>query len=256
MGKAKKQYGQHFLINENLCAQIADKMLAWQSTSNHYLELGPGKGVLTKYLLDTDLMVVEIDHDMVSHLKEHLKLSVDQIIQADFLKHDLNPVFKGEPFILVGNFPYNISSQIIFKMLEHKERIPAMIGMFQKELAQRLIAGHGGKDYGAISVLLQAFYSGKKLYNVSPGSFNPPPKVDSMVIELVRKDTVEPICNDPLFRRVVKQSFGQRRKMLRNTLKPLVVNKSVLDQDIFRMRPEQLSLSMFCTITETIKQHQ
>ncbi len=256
MAKAKKQYGQHFLINENLCGQIADKMLAWQTTSNHYLELGPGKGVLTKYLLKTDLMVVEIDPDMVNHLQEHLKLSPDQIIQADFLKQDLSPLFEGESFILVGNFPYNISSQIIFKMLEYKERIPAMIGMFQKELAQRLIAGHGGKDYGAISVLLQAFYSGKRLYNVSPGSFSPPPKVDSMVIELIRKENVIPICNDPLFRRVVKQSFGQRRKMLRNTLKPLVVDKSVLEQDIFRMRPEQLSLSMFCTITETIKQHQ
>ncbi len=254
MSKPKKQYGQHFLINESLCSQIADKILNYTTISPHILELGPGQGVLTKYLSSASLKVVEIDPDMVSHLIAEDIVAEDQIINEDFLKVDVAPYFSGEPFILAGNFPYNISSQIIFKMIANRDRIPVMIGMFQKELAQRLIASHGGKAYGVISVLLQAFYTGKKLFSVSPGSFNPPPKVDSLVIELHRKESWDPICEDPLFRAVVKTAFGQRRKMMRNTLKGLVKDKSLLNDPIFTKRPEQLSLEMFCSITKQIKE--
>lgn len=254
MSKPKKRYGQHFLINENLTAQIAEEILSKQDISNNILEVGPGQGVLTKYLLQKNLKIVEIDEEMLDILLHDLQIDREQIIIGDFLKMDLKPLFSGEEFILAGNFPYNISSQIIFKMLDYKEFIPHMVGMFQKELANRLIAEHGGKEYGAISVLLQAFYTGKRLIKVSPGSFNPPPKVDSLVIELTRKEEVDPICHDPLFKQVVKQAFGQRRKMLRNTLKSFAKDSGLLKDPFFQQRPEQLSLLMFCNITKQIKE--
>ncbi len=224
------------------------------------LEIGPGKGMLTKYLLEknVDLKVVEADDDMVAYLEDNYPELDGRIIARDFLKLDLTTVFpseqratNNEQFLLIGNFPYNISSQIVFKMVEYRHLIPEMAGMFQKEMAQRIIAPPGGKDYGVISVLTQAFYDGKYLFSVSNGNFNPPPKVQSGVIRLTRKEG-ELGCNEELFRKVVKQAFSQRRKMLRNTLKPFFDDPVVLEEDFFKQRPEVLSVEEFVELTKRI----
>lgn len=252
--KAKKSFGQHFLINESLSESIAKSILAEEGIKN-VLEIGPGKGVLTKYLLEQDinLRVVEADRDMVSHLEEHYPQLKDKIIFLDFLKLNMSKVFDGSPFYMIGNYPYNISSQIIFKMLKAKELIPEMVGMFQKELAERVIAPPGNKTYGVISVLTQAYYTGELLFKVSPGSFNPPPKVDSAVIRLKRKPIDELDVDYKALRRVVKTSFSQRRKMLRNTLKVMIKDASVLKEPSFQRRPEQLGLEEFVEITKRIE---
>lgn len=186
---------------------------------------------------------------MVSYLTEHYPQLTDQVIFLDFLKLDLSKVFDGEPFYLTGNYPYNISSQIIFKMLKHKELIPEMVGMFQKEVADRIIAPHGSKTYGVVSVLTQAFYTGEMFMKVSPGSFSPPPKVNSAVIRLTRKENFELPCSEKLLRAVVKTAFGQRRKMMRNTLKSIINDKDLLNSSFFTQRPEQLSVTDFITLT-------
>ncbi len=251
---AKKQYGQHFLTDESVCERITDAVKILKNETPNVLEVGPGQGVLTKYLIDKNLNVVEIDPRMIDILQTKFNLKNRAIINQDFLKLNLNPLFDGAPFILIGNYPYNISSQIVFKMIDYRSRIPHMIGMFQKEVAYRFLAKEGSKVYGSISVLLQAFYEGEILFDIGPEAFNPPPKVNSAVMQLRRKDLVEPICEDPLFKSVVKTSFGQRRKMLRNTLKPLVKNKNLLTKDIFMQRPEHLSLSRFIELTKLIKE--
>lgn len=248
--KAKKSYGQHFLINEPAAEKIAYGLIRAEGIDN-VLEIGPGKGVLTKYLIrqDINLRVVEADRDMVSYLEENYPVLRERIIFLDFLKLDLAKVFDGQPFYLTGNYPYNISSQIIFKMLKHKELIPEMIGMFQKEVADRIIAPHGSKTYGVVSVLAQAHYDGKMFMKVSPGSFSPPPKVNSAVIRLTRKVNFELPCSEKLFRAVVKTGFGQRRKMLRNTLKSIIDDSELLESEFFKQRPEQLSVEDFITLT-------
>jgi 16S rRNA (adenine1518-N6/adenine1519-N6)-dimethyltransferase len=248
--KAKKSFGQHFLVNESIAKNIANSLQMSKDIKN-ILEIGPGKGVLTKYLAEQDinLKVVEADQDMVQYLTSHKILNESQIIFLDFLKLNLHKVFDGEPFLMIGNYPYNISSQILFKMVNSKEMVPEMVGMFQKEVADRVVAPPGSKTYGVISVLVQAYYEGKTIIDVAPGSFNPPPKVQSSVIRLVRKENYTLPCDDRLFRNVVKTAFNQRRKMLRNTLKPLFKEESLMDDPYFTQRPEQLSVQDFVDIT-------
>lgn len=253
--KAKKSFGQHFLINENVAKEIAYSG-DWDGSIKNVLEVGPGKGVLTKYLLEQDfnLRVVEADRDMVAYLEKHYPQLEDKIIFLDFLKLNMKKAFDNKPFYLIGNYPYNISSQIIFKMLKYKELIPEMVGMFQKELAERIVAPHGSKTYGVISILTQAYYDGTIIKNISPGSFSPPPKVNSAVIKLVRKENFKDLgCDYKLFKQVVKQSFSQRRKMLRNTLKSIVHDKEMLDDLYFNKRPEQLSVQEFIDLANRIE---
>ncbi len=252
--KAKKSFGQHFLINEPLAEGIAHSLMMLEEHRN-VLEIGPGKGVLTKYLIDQDinLRVVEADRDMISYLENEFPKLRDDIIFLDFLKLDMSKVFDGEPFYLIGNYPYNISSQIIFKMIDHFTLIPEMVGMFQREVADRIIAGPGSKIYGVVSVLTQAFYTGETIYKVSPGSFSPPPKVQSSVIRLKRKTNDELQVDYRALRAVVKTSFGQRRKMLRNTLKSLLKDWTILNEPMFQRRPEQLGLEEFVEITKRIE---
>jgi len=250
---AKKQYGQHFLINESICQKIAEAVEELKKEVPNILEVGPGQGVLTKYLLDKNLRLVEIDPRMVEILVRDLKVNPNKITNKDFLKLDVNELFEGEPFVLVGNYPYNISSQIVFKMIENRHQIPFMIGMFQKEVAYRFLASEGNKVYGSISVLMQAFYNGKKLFNVSPGSFNPPPKVDSGVLRLIRKENYNLPCDEKLFFRVVKTAFQQRRKTLRNSLKIFNLSNNIKANGIFDKRPEQLSVSLFIELTSLIE---
>ena len=254
--KAKKSYGQHFLNSELITEEIAESLEATQYKK--VLEIGPGKGMLTKYLLkrEFDLLVVEADRDMVQYLSHNFSELKDRIIPADFLKLDLKPFFKEEPFGLVGNFPYNISSQILFKMLDYKEQIPEMVGMFQKEVAERIVAGPGSKTYGVISVLIQAYYEGKYLFTVDKSNFTPPPKVQSGVIRLTRKENLDLGCNPKLFSKIVKQSFSQRRKMLRNTMKSYLKDSPLLEDEFFQLRPERLSVEDFIKLTKWVEEYQ
>jgi 16S rRNA (adenine1518-N6/adenine1519-N6)-dimethyltransferase len=253
--RAKKSYGQHFLTSEEIAEQIADGLIL-EGAYKKVLEIGPGKGMLTKYLLekDFDLLVVEADRDMVMHLQKHFPKLKDYIISADVLKVDLNLFFKDEPFAIIGNFPYNISSQILFKMLEYKSQVPELVGMFQKEVAERVVSKPGSKVYGVISVLIQAFYDGELILDVDKSYFQPPPKVQSAVIRLTRKDNQDLGCDEKLFRQVVKQAFSQRRKMLRNTMKSYLNGDSKLENDFFKQRPEELSLENFVSLTNWIEE--
>ena len=252
--KAKKSYGQHFLINESLAESIVLEALN-VDPDLPILEVGPGKGVLTKHLIKSGRQwkAIEADRDMIAHLNEHYDIGDNQLIEADFLKVRLEEVFDKRSFILLGNFPYNISSQIIFKAIKYQDLIPNIIGMFQKEVADRIIAGHGSKTYGAISVLTQVFYKGKTIFKVSPGSFNPPPKVQSSVIHLKQEPSFPEKVELSTFKTIVKTSFGQRRKMLRNTLKPLVTEQSLAESELFSKRPEQLSVQDFIQLTIDIQ---
>jgi len=254
--RAKKSYGQHFLTNEDLSERIANS-LQLTNTYKKVLEVGPGQGMLTKYLIpqDFELVVVEADRDMVFHLKKHYPELAGQIIQEDFLKLPLDVFFKKESFGLIGNFPYNISSQILFKMLDYKAQIPEMVGMFQKEVADRVVAPPGSKTYGVISVLIQAHYSGELLFDVDKRNFNPPPKVQSAVIRLTRRDGFELGCNPVLFKTIVKSTFSQRRKMLRNTMKAFSKDPDFLGNPFFTQRPEQLSLEDFIEVTKWVEAH-
>lgn len=248
--KAKKSFGQHFLVNELIAEKITTSLIKAEGIKN-VLEIGPGKGVLTKYLAsyDSNLKVVEADQDMVDYLTHSKIIHPDQIIFLDFLKLNLSKVFDKQEFYLIGNYPYNISSQILFKMINSKELVPEMVGMFQKEVADRVVAPPGSKTYGVISVLVQAYYEGKTIIDVAPASFSPPPKVNSSVIRLIRKENYTLPCDDRLFRTVVKTGFNSRRKMLRNTLKPLFQDQTILEDAFFTQRPEQLSVQDFVDIT-------
>ncbi len=253
--KAKKSYGQHFLINENLANKIADSAIA---LNNKYpiLEVGPGQGVLTKYLIkeNSRFLAVEADIEMVEFLHDKFPGIEVNLIYKDFLKLDMENIFPEEEFIIFGNFPYNISTQIVFKMLENYNRIPVLIGMFQKEVAERIIAPPGKKDYGILSVLTQAYYNGSILFRIKPGSFNPPPKVDSAVIMLERIENTNLGCNEKLFKSIVKITFNQRRKMIRNTLKGMIIDTNILNDEFFNLRPEQLKLEDFIDLTNIIEQ--
>lgn len=250
--KAKKHLGQHFLTDEGIAERIADSL-----SLNGYkkvLEIGPGMGVLTKYLLkkDTQTHVIEIDTESVDYLKANYLNLADRIIEKDFLKYDLNEVFGTEPFAIIGNFPYNISTQIVFKTLEMRDQIPEFSGMFQKEVAQRICSSEGSKIYGILSVLTQAFYDAEYLFTVPPSVFNPPPKVDSGVLLLTRKKDYHLPCDEALFFRVVKTSFQQRRKTLRNSLKTFNLTDELRADSLFNSRPEQLSVNQFIELTQRI----
>lgn len=251
--RAKKSYGQHFLRNEQITEDIANS-LVFKGSEHNVLEIGPGKGMLTKYLLDMPFQfkAVEADPDMVVYLKTNYPTIEDKIIFYDFMKLNLTELFEGQDFSIIGNFPYNISSQILFRMLEVKERVPELVGMFQKEVAERIASKPGSKVYGVISVLMQAYYDCTYLFEVDRMEFDPPPKVQSAVIRLERKENQKLDCNPKLFKAIVKQSFGQRRKMLRNTMKAYIKGDPFLDDEFFKRRPEQLSVEEFIWLTQKI----
>jgi len=250
--RAKKHLGQHFLKDEAIAAKIADS-LSFDGYRN-VLEIGPGMGVLTKYLLKKDIIVwvVEIDSESIEYLKTHYLHLSDRIINADFLKMDLATYFKGDPLAIIGNFPYNISSQIVFKAIEYRDYVPEFSGMFQKEVAQRITAGPGSKIYGILSVLTQAFFEVEYLFTVPPNVFNPPPRVDSGVIRLIRKKDYTLPVDVAFFFRVVKTAFNQRRKTLRNSLKSLQISDKLKEDVIFAQRPEQLSVEQFVELTKSL----
>lgn len=252
--RAKKHLGQHFLKDENIAKKIADSLSF--DGCERVLEIGPGMGVLTKYLLekDIDTWVVEIDRESIDFLKLHFSDLKGKIINEDFLKMDLKKYFKEMPFAIIGNFPYNISSQIVFKAIEYKDFVLEFGGMFQKEVAQRICEGPGSKSYGILSVLTQAFFDAEYLFTVAPNVFNPPPKVDSGVIRLVRKKDYELPVNQGFFFKVVKTAFNQRRKTLRNSLKSIPVPEKLKEDAIFARRPEQLSVEEFIQLTKSLEQ--
>ncbi|MEM9836187.1 MAG: 16S rRNA (adenine(1518)-N(6)/adenine(1519)-N(6))-dimethyltransferase RsmA [Bacteroidota bacterium] len=250
--RAKKSYGQHFLNNEIYAANIA-KALELTDQYDHALEVGPGQGMLTKHLLerrdDFELTVVDADRDMIAYVTEHYPELHGRIVEMDFLKLRFERVFPG-PFGLVGNFPYNISSQILIKMLDNYQLIPEMVGMFQKEVADRVLAGPGSKIYGVIGVLVQVRYEGSLCFNVGRGNFTPPPKVQSAVIRCVRRAT--PLIPDEhygSFKRVVKAAFNTRRKMMRNSLKGIFPAEVLTNDPFFQRRPEQVSVQEFVDLT-------
>ncbi|WP_298631272.1 16S rRNA (adenine(1518)-N(6)/adenine(1519)-N(6))-dimethyltransferase RsmA [uncultured Porphyromonas sp.] len=249
---AKKSLGQHFLHNLEIAERIAETLVQYNLP---ILEVGPGMGVLTQYLTTKypDTKVVEIDTESIAYLRVAFPSLIPHIIEADFLTLPLDKVFDGAPFLLIGNYPYNISSQIFFHMLEYKELIPAAAGMLQKEVAARLASGPGSKEYGILSVLLQAWYDVEYLFSVGPGNFNPPPKVQSGVIRLTRNQRTKLGCDEQLFKQVVKTVFNQRRKMLRNSLKPLLNEQQLPESHpLLQKRPEQLAVDDFITLTNDI----
>ena len=251
--KAKKHLGQHFLKDENIAKKIADTLSL--KAYDDVLEIGPGMGVLTKYLLhkDTTTHVIEIDTESVEYLKSNYLHLADRIYEKDFLRYNLNDIFKGKQLAIIGNFPYNISSQIVFKTLEMRHQIPEFSGMFQKEVALRICSKEGSKVYGILSVLTQAFYDAEYLFTVPPDVFNPPPKVDSGVLKLTRKENYVLPCDEKLFFRVVKTGFQQRRKTLRNSLKIFNLSDNLKANTIFGQRPEQLSVAQFIELTRLIE---
>lgn len=262
--KPKKFLGQHFLKDLKIAEAIADTVDACPDLP--ILEVGPGMGVMTQFLAGKNrpIKVVEIDYESVAYLKEKFPQLKDNIIEHDFLKLHLEKVFDGQSFVLTGNYPYNISSQIFFKMLDYKDLIPCCTGMIQKEVAERIAAAPGSKTYGILSVLLQAWYSVEYLFTVHENVFNPPPKVKSAVIRMTRNNIQNLGCDEKLFKQIVKTCFNQRRKTLRNSIKPLFaqydiqrqqqglpakVHELFFNQEILNKRPEQLSVEEFVTLT-------
>lgn len=251
--RAKKALGQHFLTDLTIAERIAATLD--QHRDQPTLEVGPGMGVLTEFLLQRghDLTVVELDQESVRYLQLNFPQLEERIIAEDFLKLDLHQVYGDRPFSIIGNYPYNISSQIFFKVLDYKDQVTCCSGMLQREVAQRIAAGPGSKTYGILSVLLQAWYDIEYLFTVDEHVFNPPPKVKSGVIRLTRNSVAELGCDERLFKTVVKTSFGQRRKTLRNSLRSLLPKDCpILEQDVFRQRPEQLSVGQFIDLTNLI----
>ncbi len=259
--KAKKYLGQHFLKDEEIAKKIAGT-LSLKGYRN-VIEIGPGTGVLTKYLLKEgiDLVAMDLDADSIIYLNhsfalEHPKVLQGKgsfkVIEADFLNYDLHTLFGDDQFAITGNFPYNISTQIVFKMLEMRNQVPEFSGMFQKEVAQRICAKEGNKTYGILSVLTQAFYEAEYLFTVHPQVFDPPPKVQSGVLNLTRKKDYHLDCNEKLLFTVVKTAFNQRRKTIRNSLKTLGLSDNLKEDAIFDQRPEQLSVSEFIALTKKI----
>ncbi len=252
--KPKKQLGQHFLVDQ----QIAQDIVSALHYEGNAIEIGPGMGVLSQYLFkrpELKMKLVEIDTESVDYLMENYPEQKETVLYGDFLK--LNPdVFfgEGEKFAVIGNFPYNISSQIFFRILEFKERVPQVVGMLQKEVAQRLASGPGNRDYGILSVFLQAYYDIEYLFTVHEDVFNPPPKVKSGVIRLVRNNVEKLDCDEVLFRKIVKGTFNQRRKTIWNGLKSLAVDLSAIrDEKVMLRRPEQLSVAEFVELTNLVE---
>ncbi|MBQ9887961.1 MAG: 16S rRNA (adenine(1518)-N(6)/adenine(1519)-N(6))-dimethyltransferase RsmA [Bacteroidales bacterium] len=262
--RPKKSLGQHFLTDKDIAARIVDslKVSEGASIAEDVLEVGPGTGVLTGLLLkrpDVNLKMVELDPEAVEYLRGNFPGMEGRLMEADFLKLNLASLFPGS-FSIIGNFPYNISSQIFFKVLEHRDRIPQVICMIQKEVAERIAEPPGTKTYGILSVFLQAWYDIEYLFTVGPGAFAPPPKVHSAVIRLTRNSRTELGCDESLFRAVVKSSFGLRRKTLRNSLKPLVLGinaakaAELLSAPVFDLRPEKLSVEDFISLTRLLSE--
>lgn len=247
--RPKKFLGQHFLTDLSVAQRIAETISA-----GRVLEIGPGMGVLTQYLLknkDIDLTAIELDRESVAYLKEWYPEL--HLIEGDFLKLDLTELYPEGEFCVIGNYPYNISSQIFFKVLEYKDRIPVCSGMIQKEVAERIASKPGKKAYGILSVLLQAYYDIEYLFTVNENVFAPPPKVKSAVVRLTRNRRQELGCDEQLFKQVVKTAFNQRRKQMRNSLMPLVgKDNPLLSEPVFTKRPEQLSVEEFILLTNLI----
>ena len=252
--RAKKFLGQHFLKDQNIARKIVDSLSVGDSESR-VLEIGPGMGVLTQYLIlkKIQLKLVEIDRESVTYLKSHYPQLASDIIEGDFLKLDLSSVFHGT-YSIIGNFPYNISSQIFFHILDHRNQVVEVVGMLQKEVADRIAAPHGNKTYGILSVLLQTFYKVNYCFKVSPGVFHPPPKVMSAVIRLTRNTRESLPCDERLFFQVVKQGFNNRRKTLRNALKNLNLAARVSALEVMGKRAEQLSVDDFIALTRIIEE--
>ncbi len=252
--RAKKSLGQHFLTDKNIAGNIVDALQA--DRQRRILEIGPGMGILTRLLLKKDSFetyVIEIDRESVEYLERNIPELGDRIITGDFLRYDLEQFSTG-PFSIIGNFPYNISSQIFFKVLENRDRVDEVVCMIQKEVAERLSAPPGSKTYGILSVLLQAWYTIDYLFTVNENVFSPPPKVKSAVIRLARNESHELGCNEKLFVQVIKAGFNQRRKTLRNSLKSLIGDTSQIDSFFLSNRPEQLSVAMFVELTNQVEQ--
>ncbi len=251
--RAKKHLGQHFLLDNSIALDTVEAF-GQERNFNKALEIGPGTGVLTNILIkreDIDLSVIDIDTESIHFLHHNNVLEESQIIEGDFLALNLNTLFSGEPFGVIGNFPYNISSQILFKILDYKDLVPEVVGMFQKEVAERICSQPGSKVYGIISVLLQAFYTTEYLFTIDEHVFAPPPKVKSAVIRL-RRNTLEQLdCDEQKFKQVVKMAFNQRRKTLRNSLKS-ILNEELKAMEILNQRPEQLSVEQFIELTNHI----
>ena len=262
--RAKKALGQHFLTDQSIAYNITEALITDGLYSDgeaglvDVLEVGPGMGVLTKYLLqreDIRLKMVEIDRESVDYLLTHFPQVNGSLFEADFLKMPLERFFSGQ-FCIIGNFPYNISSQIFFKILEHRDRIPEVVCMIQKEVAERIAEKPGTKTYGILSVFLQAWYDIEYLFTVGSGAFNPPPKVQSAVIRLTRNGRTSLGCDEKLFRMVVKTAFGQRRKTLRNSLKPIIASTGAAvdtTDPVFDLRPERLGVDDFVALTVSLQ---
>lgn len=259
---AKKHLGQHFLKDDTVAIRIADSLS--YNGYDQVLEIGPGTGVLTKHVIRKEIKVtaLELDSESVIYLKhsfplEHSKIVNEktfQVIEADFLKKDLKEIYGDGSYAIIGNFPYNISTQIVFKTIENRDQIPEFGGMFQKEVAKRICAPHGSKTYGILSVLAQAYYDAEYLFTVGPDVFNPPPKVDSGVLRLTRKEAYNDLpCSYAKLRQVVKLAFQQRRKTLRNSLKTMDLPDEMREKEIFNLRPEQISVAMFVKLVQDIE---
>ncbi len=261
--RPKKNLGQHFLTDLSIARRIADTVDE-PFPDLPVLEVGPGMGVMTQFLVEKDrlLKVVEIDRESVAYLKETLfrkeESKHSQIIEGDFLRMDLHSLFDGGQFVLTGNYPYDISSQIFFKMLDNRDLIPCCTGMIQREVALRMAAQPGSKTYGILSVLIQAWYNVEYLFTVEPSVFNPPPKVQSAVIRMTRNEVQHLGCDEQLFKRVVKTTFNQRRKMLRVSLRQLLPTDSsifTLHASLLTLRPEQLTISQFVELTNLVEKN-
>lgn len=248
--KPKKHLGQHFLRNEEICQRIAQS-LTRHGGYTQLLEIGPGTGALSKFLLELpemDVSAIEVDEESIAYLNAYFPKLRGKILNHDFLQLPLHEKFEGQ-IAIIGNFPYNISSQILFKVLDHKEQVPEVVGMFQKEVAVRIASGPGNRDYGILSVLCQAYYDIDYLFSVDENEFIPPPKVKSGVIRLRRRESLELGCDPKRFKLVIKTAFNQRRKTLRNSLKSLSQGQVDMSGPIFDKRPEQLSVAQFVELT-------
>ncbi len=252
MVRPKKHLGQHFLTDQNIARKIVAQL---EGDFEKVIEVGAGTGVLTRYLLDqfgNELLVIEIDSESIAFLEQHFPALGSNLVEGDFLKTDLKPY--GNNLAIIGNFPYNISSQIFFQVLDHRQQVSVVVGMIQKEVAERLNAGPGSKTYGILSVLLQVWYKIDYLFTVNENVFNPPPKVKSAVIRLIRNERKDAGCNEKLLFQLVKSGFNQRRKTLRNSIRAFI-HPDIIHNEIFNKRPEQLSVEAFIELTNLIDQN-
>ncbi|MBU2912728.1 MULTISPECIES: 16S rRNA (adenine(1518)-N(6)/adenine(1519)-N(6))-dimethyltransferase RsmA [Reichenbachiella] len=256
--KPKKRLGQHFLTDLSIAENIVSALTGAEHNAN-VLEIGPGTGVLSDFLIEKasiqKLVLLDLDKESIDFLEKKYEGKDAEIRFADFLREDLNTMFDGQSFSVIGNFPYNISSQIFFKVLDYKDQVDEVVCMLQKEVAVRIASREGNKDYGILSVLLQAYYDIDYLFTVPPTVFNPPPKVNSGVIKLKRNQVTDLGCDEKMFKRVVKAGFQMRRKTLRNAMKPLALPEEITAQEVFNKRAEQLSVDDFIALTKLVQDH-